>query len=225
MLALAWPNDGSLWRGARLLERELQRAGAAPDALAAGHSAGGLVLRTWAQCLGGAPARLATVGTPHGGSELAPLAVALELSGLPNADALRRRFADGGGQLRRDLRPGSLALLRLDRCPPPACPVLALRGRLPGATRWAAASVAWGAGLRALAPRLRAVPELVPLAAWLEQQPFPPQLSAGDGAVACAAATPGFACREREFPLDHLRLMHDPAVLDALAEFFTASAP
>ena len=122
LFVFQYPNDDSLARSGRLLERELRRVFAATqhtDFVC--HSAGGLVFRYYAEARGGEFRRAIFLGTPHGGSNLARLRGLLEAVQfvgdlkLGYDQALQAAILDGRGQMTFDLEPDSLFLGYLNR--------------------------------------------------------------------------------------------------------------
>ncbi|MCH8922295.1 MAG: alpha/beta fold hydrolase [Planctomycetes bacterium] len=121
ILALSYPNDGSLARSGKFLKREIDRV--CPGAKHidfVGHSAGGLVFRHYAEVERGRFRRAVFLGTPHAGSDLARLRDLLEpkqfFGDLPLGypKALERTIVDGRGQMAFDLQPDSLFLRHLN---------------------------------------------------------------------------------------------------------------
>jgi pimeloyl-ACP methyl ester carboxylesterase len=122
LFVFQYPNDDSLARSGRALERELRRVFASmqqTDFVC--HSAGGLVFRYYAEARGGEFRRTIFLGTPHGGSNLARLRRLLEAVqfvgdlNLGYDQALQAAILDGRGQMTFDLEPDSLFLGHLNR--------------------------------------------------------------------------------------------------------------
>jgi pimeloyl-ACP methyl ester carboxylesterase len=122
LFVFQYPNDDSLARSGRALERELQRAFASTqhtDFVC--HSAGGLVFRYYAEARGGDFERAIFLGTPHGGSNLSRLRGLLEAVQfvgdlkLGYDYALDTAILDGRGQMTFDLEPDSLFLEYVNR--------------------------------------------------------------------------------------------------------------
>jgi pimeloyl-ACP methyl ester carboxylesterase len=122
LLAFRYPGNGSLARAARLLDHELRRAGAAPERVAfVCHSAGGLVVRYYAEVLRGGLEQAHLLGVPHRGSNLTGLKFLVDLSDfvgeLPGGlgPAVAHAVAEGRGEIAHDLHPDSLFLRHLAR--------------------------------------------------------------------------------------------------------------
>ncbi|MCH8047119.1 MAG: hypothetical protein IID44_25735 [Planctomycetes bacterium] len=121
ILALSYPNDGSLARSGKFLSREIDRVCPGAQRIDfVGHSAGGLVFRHYAEIEAGRFSRAVFLGTPHAGSDLAKLRDLLEpkqfFGDLPLGypQALERTIVDGRGQMAFDLQPESLFLRHLN---------------------------------------------------------------------------------------------------------------
>lgn len=200
-LHFRFPNDQSVERSARLLRTEIRRV-LGPEArpLLVGYSAGGIVARYYIERLDGGFDRLACIGTPHGGSDLAQLTMLVEakefarflLQGDP-AGSLAGIVIDGREELAVDLQPGSLLLAEL--AGPPASPdrYRDFIGRLVD-ERWAAAAdLAMLVGRRQLRELIeRERPRLLDqgaLARSLDRLALPGEFTRGDLAVRSDRAT------------------------------------
>ena len=126
LLVFHYPNNESLSRCGEFLAREMRRCVADPER--AGfvcHSAGGLVVRWYAEVRGGGFDRVIFLATPHAGTSLAGLKVFVDVLrfglNLPGGldFALADEFGEGHGAVALDLEPDSLFLRRLGRGKPP----------------------------------------------------------------------------------------------------------
>jgi pimeloyl-ACP methyl ester carboxylesterase len=235
VLCFLWPNDRPLTGVGRFLRAEVARVVAQPqEAVFVAHSAGGLVLRSYAQREGGRLAGIVFVGTPHGGSDLAKAWFALELLQIVQDQvgdlrpALRIADHDGQGQIANDLRPGSLFLTGLAGAPAITAPVGNLRGRAFTPTRSLMIMTAMAGAQAVIRKRLETADLTVEARqAWavvVSGLSLPPEVLHGDLAVSLDhAALPG--AEDQILPFDHLTLMRDPAALRAIADRVAAIAP
>ena len=121
ILGFQYPGDAGLSRAGTFLFHEISRSfdpGTKIDFVC--HSAGGLVVRYYAEVLGGPFQRIILQGTPNHGSDLARLRPVVELKQFVKelrdgySEAIESVILDGQGQIRHDLEPGSLFLKYLN---------------------------------------------------------------------------------------------------------------
>jgi len=228
LLGFAYPDDDSLARSGAFLKGELKRAGAK----AAGfdfvcHSAGGLVFRYYAEVKVGEFRQTIFQGTPHFGSDLARMRPLLEArqflgdarNGFPSA--LENTLTDGKGQVSYDLAPASLFLDYLNR---PGTEKLrmryhTIRGRaIENRTTIALMRGGTAAIRHSLSMRVSKSgrSELLRRRAnrWIHQITLPEEITHGDLAVTLKSASLPGTASERTYPVNHIELLHEPAVVE-----------
>jgi pimeloyl-ACP methyl ester carboxylesterase len=229
ILGFLYPNDESLARSARFLKRELHRVcGTAEQVDFVCHSAGGLVVRYYAEREAGGLRRAVFLGTPHAGSRLSELGAFLEMGQLVEKadlgfpETLRSAIMDGRGQMGIDLKPDSLFLRDLNGGEPRAEHYAVIRGRAVRATSGLAFRTLHGAAIVALkqgAARLN-VPEL--LRAMVLQKvdswSLPEEILRGDLAVSLDSAGLEGVRRTETLPLNHVRLTRAAEAIDTVLE-------
>jgi hypothetical protein len=229
LLLFRYPNTESLARCGHFLHREMARVVAAPaEAVFIAHSAGGLVVRWYAEVQKGGLDRAVFLATPHGGSDLAALRVLLDLGEIAGRreGGLRARLAElvteGAGAAAYDLQPDSLFLRRLGHDPERAARYhvftgrylsrpegLALRSALLTIREVARHQVA----LRVEVPflRTRALRRL-------DHLRVPEEVTDGDLAVSLASATLAGASRVTRTRLHHLAFLVSASVREQVLD-------
>lgn len=222
LLIFRYPENDSLSRSGIFLERELNRWGVhreRTDFIC--HSAGGLVFRYYAEKRKGAFQRAYFLGTPHHGSELIKLKFLVDLAdfartfsiGLPGAIA--RSMPSWRTPITGDLHPGSLFLNDLDPRPAEASRYETYSGQVLNLY----ASLALQLGLPAVKELVKQQIEVQRcgskdhLLNVLNSLELPDELVLGDGVVSLASASLPGAKRTLPFPLDHLQIKQDEAVM------------
>lgn len=227
LLSLAWPNDHSLACAGKYLARELSRVCPSHNNVDfVCHSAGGLVVRAYAEIDRGPFHRVIFVGTPHGGSDLAPIRALLETAqffgdlklGYPLS--LSKVLVDGHGQITHDLQPDSLFLRFLDRHERPAERYAILRGRALKPAQAMLASAALASVRKSAKRRIEEKTEselLRQMAVRLvDSLQMPAEISAGDLAVSVPRATLDGVPFVETMRHHHLTLKSSPDAIDQI---------
>lgn len=219
LLAFRYPPNGSLAHAAAALRAEIRRVCRNPTKVRfVAHSAGGLVVRCYAEKLDGGLEKAIMLGTPHQGSTIVRwrclLDMPAELSTLPVP--LPQGMTLGAapdGPMFHDLQPDSLFLRYLGTSAEHAKRYDVVSGRCLSPLK-AIAAVTLAGQIR---ERLRSVVGKHPSASlreqsgrWLDSLVLPEEVTKGDGCVALrSAAVPG-ARNTLILPVDHLKLKSDP---------------
>lgn len=235
LLGFQYPHDRSLARSARFLKREINRVcQTAKDIDFVCHSAGGLVFRYYAEVESGDFRKAVFQGTPHAGSDLARLRPLMEVRqflreftgnahfGFP--DAMDEAIAEVDCQIGYDLQPDSLFLEYLnapqrlrrlkdyytirgqaltDRT------ALLLEGSIAAARSMLRLKAARSAKSRFLSQHGDK---------WAEELVVPREVTHGDLAVTLESAALKGAAWCATFPVHHLELTSDPAIMRTVTD-------
>ncbi|MCE9552611.1 MAG: putative lipase [Planctomycetes bacterium] len=224
VLTFDYPNNGPLERAGKRLGEELRRLAITHPRLrlvVVAHSMGGLVMRHCLECTDTPPSCVTDVfmlGTPHAGSALADYCRWLDLMQVswpwPQAGLLQ----EGLGEAGEDLKPGSRFLAGLDA------------RRRPNGVRYHT-----GAGCKSFLSESErsAIESEVNAILTRRNAPLEVQRSLkallkgdeireqqGDGLVSVTSATLPVADTRQKFNLNHLELIHLPAVRPEDSEVF-----
>jgi pimeloyl-ACP methyl ester carboxylesterase len=221
LLVFRYPNSESLARCGSFLSREVGRVFTAPsEAVFIAHSAGGLVVRDYAEVHKGKLDRAVFLGTPHAGSNLTSLAFLAELASFAGGlrgglkSALEDLALDGRGAVVQDLHPDSLFLRRLGPGPELAARYAVFTGRFLTRSEALALRSALAAGRHFLgeqaADSISSLLLRTQVLRALDRCRLPPEITAGDGVVSVASATLPGAGR-----VTHTRLHHRAFTTDA----------
>ncbi len=238
ILGFHYPNDDSLARSGLFLGNEIGRVCSSPENVNfICHSAGGLVLRYYAEAAGGTVNHAILQGTPNHGSDLAKLRTLLEVRqlardarlGLPAA--FDNVIADGRGQVAIDLEPGSLFLAyleQLDRQEPRA-KYDVFRGRALSSTTAALLLEGSLVGLRTSLERRLARESRHPLVkeavhTWTSQLHVPREITSGDGAVTLESAALEGVAGIHTYPVHHIALLTNAEVIAEVSKILFSDA-
>ncbi len=231
ILGFQYPGDGSLSRAGECLHRELTKAFAGgPKIDFVGHSAGGLVVRYYAEVKGGPFEQIILQGTPNQGSDWARLRSVVEMKqfledlGSGYSKAIENAILDGQGQIAHDLQPESLFLNYLNNNPRRAdrSRYAILRGRRFGRTRMFVLGQTLGVARELLSKELQSadVPKIVRERAIesLDQLELPEEVRRGDLFVSLESAELEGARKVQTFKLHHGELCRDRETIAATLE-------
>ena len=228
LLLFRYPNDDSLAHAAAFLKREVTRVVVAPERLVfVGHSAGGLVVRAYAEKFGGRCEHAVFLGTPHRGSNLAGAKFIVDLAGFVPAlrkgipEAVDESIREGEGQIGHDVQPDSLFLRWLGDAPGTA-PYHSHAGQYLGKVARTGLMEAFPMARTAAKTLLEAK---VRRPAWVREAvlarvdalTLPEELTDGDGVVSVASATAA-GPKPKTWPKQHhLSLTGDEAIVQDVA--------
>jgi pimeloyl-ACP methyl ester carboxylesterase len=222
-----FPCDQSLARSGRFLQREMQRVfDSASNVDFVCHSAGGLVFRHYAEVEQGDFNRAILQGTPHKGSLLTTLRPLLDawqfVAGieLENPVEIRSSLLNRRGQVVHDLQPDSLFLTSLSKHRAPVDRYYIFRGRAVGAKRALLLKTSFFAGKVLLKRQIRqemrrGLLRRTSLQAARKIE-MPREVTCGDLAVTLESATLEGAAFDKTTGANHIALMHDPEVMEAV---------
>ncbi len=234
MLAFRHPNDGSVARCGKFLQREIERTVASPErSIFVCHSAGGLVFRWYAEVEGGEFDRALLLGTPNSGSDLAKLRTVLEAKQfvgdfkLGYNSAIERVILDSKGLIGFDLQPESLLLRYLNRerttNPDRRSRYTIIRGRALKRRYSLLADTSFAAGrkiLKQITVKKITKPEVREIAnRWIKQLSVPHEVSRGDLAVTLDSALLEGVNDVQTVSVNHLKLPSDPEILKFVGEW------
>lgn len=201
ILALRFPETGSLFRSSKFLLRELERTGAETSQFDfVGHSAGGLIVRRLVE-FEDCPFRTVTlIGTPNQGSDLTSLRPLVEAQQFFSAlrgifgSSMTEFVGDENTQLVRDLEPGSLFLNELNGTAPAGVQrrYSIVRGQALSTSRAMLLAIGVGtarSGLRQLADSSLDQPKRSTVLSWISRLRLPTEVRSGDLAVTLTSAT------------------------------------
>jgi hypothetical protein len=225
LLIFRYPGNGSLAHSGRFLAREMRRVIAAAGATTfICHSAGGLVLRYYAEKLKGEFSHAVLLATPNRGSNLTDLKFLVDLADLAAgaralgpARALAAAIPEGRGQVTFDLHPDSLFLRGLGRNPRLATRYHVFVGEYLTTTQALAGQLLFASSRSWL--KNRAVSRLpagvfkTRATRWLTGLRLPREVIHGDLLVTAASARLPGAGRVTKLPLHHLAMRTDPKVI------------
>ncbi len=223
LLLFRYPNNESLARCGHFLHREMARVVKKPaEAVFIAHSAGGLVVRWYAEILGGGLDRAVFLATPHAGSSLTDLKVWLDLGEFAGGlrAGIRGRLAEmvreGGGAVVQDLHPDSLFLRRLGNDPARAARYHVFAGRCLSWTEEVALRYAVGSTREALIRKVETHVQSPALRGralrWLDRLRLPPEWTDGDFVVSVESAALCGAGRITRVRLHHRAFLTDDKV-------------
>ena len=229
LLVFRYPNNESLSRCGQFMTREMQRVMVAPEkAVFVCHSAGGLVFRWYAEVRHGGFDKAIFLAVPQAGTRMADLKgfvdVGRFLIDLPVGFdyAMQNCFDEGGGEIARDLIPGSLFLRRLNRETPPVQRYQIFYGQF---FDWRQALELQVAFVVAKGCAKEVVADLVPfpdlqsrLMRIVATAPLPEEITRGDWVVSARGAQlPGVA-RTTAIANHHEAFRYDPDIMRQVLE-------
>lgn len=229
ILGFQYPGDASLCRVGEFLHRELTKS-FHPNAKVnfVCHSAGGLVVRYYAEVKGGPFERIILQGTPNHGSDLARLRSVVEMKQFVSdlrdgySEAIEKAILDGQEQIGQDLAPGSLFLNQVNACQADRSRYVIFRGRRFGRARMLLLDKSMDVGRTLLAQSLEEIegPEILRERAMqsLEQLDLPEEVRKGDLVVSTESAVLEGVQDIRTFKLRHGELSRDKETIAATLE-------
>ncbi len=232
ILGFQYPGDASLSRMGTLLFHEVSRHFEPETKIDfVCHSAGGLVVRYYAEALGGSFQRIILEGTPNHGSDLARLRPVVEIKQFVKelregySEAVESVIRDGQEQIRHDLQPGSLFLNYLNDREVDRSRYAILRGNrfgtLGGLVFRESVELAQGMLIRKVASS--DAPWLVRRETArslrkLKKLQLPEEVMQGDLVVSTKSAKLAGVPDVRNFKLSHNELSRDPKTIAAAVE-------
>lgn len=234
LLGFQYPNDASLAQVGEFLHRELFRVldpQVRPQFVC--HSAGGLVVRYYAEVKGGAFEQIILQGTPNHGSDWAALRPVVEMKQFVKdldegySKAIQNAVLDGHGQIAHDLQPHSLFLNFLNRQQCDRSRYAILRGR-----RFGKSLLFWGQALvlgkTYLGRKIQSsdAPNLVRerAAQTLEKLRLPEEVRRGDLLVSLQSAELEGVSEVQTFKLHHGKLSRDEEAIAATLKLLKAES-
>ena len=229
ILGFQYPGDASLTRVGEFLHRELSRAtDGRPKLDFVCHSAGGLVVRYYAEVKGGAFDQILLQGTPNHGSDWARLRSVIEMKQFLKdlrsgySQAIENAILDGQGQIAHDLQPGSLFLNHLNNRRADRSRYAIFRGRRFGRTRMFVLGQTLVVGKEVLSKEVETahVPKIVRDRAMqsLDRLDLPEEVRRGDLVVSLESAELEGVREMQTFKLRHGELSRDPETIAATIE-------
>jgi pimeloyl-ACP methyl ester carboxylesterase len=229
LLLFRCPNNDSLARNGKFLERELARVGVPAERAAfICHSAGGLVFRYYAEKLRGRYGQAFLLATPNLGSAMTSLKYLVDVAvftgalrlGLP--EAIAQTLPEGRGQINYDIHPDSLFLRYLGYSARDAARYQVIYGRWLPQNRAFGFRLAFAGAKRLLRDQVVARFD----APWLKEAgqrlvddlQLPDEVLNGDGVVTVRSAALQGAGKLIETPLDHMAIKQDPDVMRQVLE-------
>jgi hypothetical protein len=233
VLGFQYPGDASLSRVGEFLHRELSQAidpKAKVDFVC--HSAGGLVVRYYAEVKGGPFHRIILQGTPNHGSDFARLRSVVEIAQFVSdlregySDAVANAILDGQEHIAQDLAPESLFLNYVNARQVDRSGYAIFRGRRFGRTRMFLLNQSIDIGRMVLESQLDEIegPKILRERAMqsLEQLDLPEEVRKGDLVVSIESAALEGVEDIRTFKLRHGELSRDEETIAATREILTA---
>jgi hypothetical protein len=229
ILGFQYPGDASLSRVGEFMHRKLSESfdpKANVDFVC--HSAGGLVVRYYAEVKSGPHGRIILQGTPNHGSDLARLRSMIELKQFVSdlrdgySDALENAILDGQEQIAQDLGPESLFLNYVNSREVDRKRYAIFRGRRFGRTRMFLLARSVDVGRIALEQSLDEIegPAILRERARqsLDQLDLPEEVRKGDLVVSTESAALEGVEDIRTFKLHHGELSRDQETIAATLE-------
>jgi hypothetical protein len=233
ILGFQYPGDASLARAGEYLLHEISRSidpQAKVDFVC--HSAGGLVVRYYAEVKGGPFERIVLQGTPNHGSDLAKLRSVIEMKQFVSdlsdgySEAIEKAILDGQEQIAQDLAPGSLFLNHVNACEVDRSRYVIFRGRRFGRTRMFLLNQSMDLGRKLLEQSLHEIegPAILRERARqsLEHFDLPEEVRKGDLVVSTESAALEGVGEIRTFKLRHGELSRDEEPIAATLEILKA---
>jgi hypothetical protein len=234
LLIFRYPNDGSLARAGRFLRNEMTRVVRSPErASFVCHSAGGLVVRFYAEKLHGGFCRASFLGTPHGGSRMTWVKTMADAAAFADggwkrglSQAISATVAEGKGDITPDVEPDSLFLRYLGRDARLARRYQVVYGRY---LRPGQAVGLWASFLAGKVALEKAIRDR-PAPAWLKERGLrmvrqirlTDEVLNGDLVVAASSARLESAGKETRVACHHQALKTDPGVRREVTKFLLA---
>lgn len=226
ILGFQYPGDASLVYVGEFFTRELSRVfdpQVQPHLVC--HSAGGLVVRYYAEVKGGPFEQIILQGTPNHGSDWAALRPVVEMKQFVKdldegySQAIENAVLDGHGQIAYDLQPRSLFLNYLNNHQADRSRYTILRGRRFSGKRMLFLGQAFVLGKTYLARKIKRsdAPELVRERALhtLEKFQLPEEVRRGDLLVSLHSAELKGVTEMQTFKLHHGKLSRDEETIAA----------
>lgn len=233
ILGFQYPGDASLSRVGEFLHREVFQSfdpQAKVDFVC--HSAGGLVVRYYAEVKGGSFERIILQGTPNHGSDLARLRAVIEMKQFVSdlrdgySEAIEKVILDGQEQIEQDLAPKSLFLNDINACQVDRSRYAIFRGRRFSRSRMFLLDKSMDVGRTLLAQSLHEIegPKILRERAMqsLEQFDLPEEVRKGDLVVSTESAALDGVEDIRTFKLHHGALSRDEETIAATLEILKA---
>lgn len=234
LLGLQYPGDSSLSCMGEFLSNEVERTSASTEKFDfVCHSAGGLVLRHYAEVGQKMIGRAVFIATPHFGSDLSQLRPILEAKQffgnlrLGYDDAVEQAITDGKGQISWDLLPRSLFLSYLNRPVHARSPerYFTVNGRalspLKGMLLQTSVVAARKTLQRVLFGKTEAGPLRRGVHEWVSRLHLPEEVTRGDLAVSLNSSGLEDTADETTFDVTHSKLPSEPTVVQHVVELLS----